>query len=324
MELAGFERLGVADVPGASWVIPANLKSQDLQESIDTINKIMVNPKMDGLEDPRKLLQERKEAAGAKSGGMQDPFAVNFGSDSEGEDIDPNQVLFPPNPRSKSNALDELKKKRKKKSKNTTEKEPLDDETVEARREARLTNNLARQAKIKSDLFIHASDEESDAEGDQEFFRLEEQRRKKQAENVKKAMSLGIPDKSAAKGKKASVRKRKSDTGTSAPKRRRQGSSSGESLGLSDDDEDVMMADVDAASPGSQELAVGRAANDDEGTPLTSAEDELMFDDDLAFGRNEPSKPAATDDADDDDDEETPIVPSRRVRGGFVLDSDSE
>ncbi|KAJ5225185.1 hypothetical protein N7468_006410 [Penicillium chermesinum] len=316
MELAGFERLGVADVPGAAWVIPPSLKAHDLQESVEIINRIMVNPRLEGTEeDPRKLLQSKKAARD-----MRDSYQVHFGSDSEGEDIAPDEVLFPPNPRTKSSALDELKKKRKKKSKSNSEREPLDDETIEARRQSRLTNDLARQAKIKSDLFIHASDEESDEDGDQEFFRLEEERRKKQAAKVKKAMLLGIAEQ---KGKKASVRKRKSDTGTSEPKRRRHESGSAGSDGDGDDDEDISMADVDAASPGSQQDVSASHGFHDEDTPLTSAEDELMFDDDLAFSRNHQSKPSMLE-SDEAEEEDAPVVPSRRVRGGFVIDSDSE
>lgn len=316
MEHAGFERLGVRDVPGASWVIPSGLNSKDLKETIDILNKIMVNPRLEGLEDPRKLLQ-RKEPASVRN----ETHEVNFGSESEGEEIAPDEILFPPNPRSKSNALDELKKKRKKKSK-TTEREPLDEETLEARRESRLTNNLARQAKIKSDLFIHASDEESDADGDQEFFRLEEQRRQKQAANVKKAMLLGITENPIGKGKKASVRKRKSDTGASASKRRRHSGS--ESNDGNDDDEDVLMADVDVASTASQQASPSRGLREDENTPLTSEEDELMIDDDLSFGRDNLKPATAEVEAGDEDEDEAPVVVQRRTRGGFVIDSDSE
>jgi replication fork protection complex subunit Tof1/Swi1 len=324
----GFEKLGVEDVPGASWVVPARMGSTELREAVSTLNKSMLNPIPEGsTEDPREQLR-RKNTGSARDNLDQGTLDINFGDDSEGEDVVPEGILFPPNPRSKSNALDELKKKRKSKKKDNSEKEPLGDDVLEARRDARLSNALARQAKIKSDLFIHASDEESDADGDAEFFRLEEERRKKQAENVKKALLTGRLEE-GSKGKKASARKRKSDTGKSAatgePKRQRRGSESGGSDAGSDDD-DILMADLEGESSRSREVDTGNATRDDEDTPLTSAEDEdeLDFDDDLVFARDRKSKADAPETNVDEDEEDTPVVSSRRMRGGFVIESDSE
>jgi replication fork protection complex subunit Tof1/Swi1 len=325
----GFEKLGVEDVPGASWVVPARMGSTELREAVSTLNKSMLNPIPEGsTEDPREQLR-RKNTGSARDNLDQGTLDINFGDDSEGEDVVPEGILFPPNPRSKSNALDELKKKRKSKKKDNSEKEPLGDDVLEARRDARLSNALARQAKIKSDLFIHASDEESDADGDAEFFRLEEERRKKQAENVKKALLTGRLEEDGSKGKKASARKRKSDTGKSAatgePKRQRRGSESGGSDAGSDDD-DILMADLEGESSRSREVDTGNATRDDEDTPLTSAEDEdeLDFDDDLVFARDRKSKADAPETNVDEDEEDTPVVSSRRMRGGFVIESDSE
>ncbi|KAJ5096214.1 Timeless protein [Penicillium alfredii] len=326
MALVGFERLGVEDIPGASWVIPATMTSKDLHETISAIHKALQNPLSENSElDPRQHLR-RKETGSAWNRGAQDTFDVNFGSDSEGEDNVPDGPLFPPNPRSKSNALDDLKKKRKKKQRNDSEKEPLDDGALEARREARLTNALARQAKIKSDLFIHDSDEETDEEADKEFFRLEEKRGKEQAEQVKKALLTASVEKTTAKGNKSLARKRNNGAGTStaATKSKRQRRSSG-SAG-SDGDGDILMAELDAQSPNSQHVSTSRDAREDEDTPLTSGEDDLDFDDDLAFSRDrktnaDTTAPGTTADADED----TPVAaPRRRMRGGFVIESDSE
>ncbi|KAJ5631656.1 uncharacterized protein N7484_011756 [Penicillium longicatenatum] len=328
MGVVGFERIGVEDVPGASWVIPPTLTSSDLRDAISNISQTLVNPMPEGsTEDPRTLLARKN--ASARNSSAHELIDVNFGSDSEGEDTVPDGILFPPNPRSKSNALDELKKKRKKKIKTTSEQEPLDDETLEARRQFRLSNTLARQQKIKSDLFIHASDEESDMEADAEFFRLEEGRRLAQAENIKKAMLHGIVETSIAKGKKkAAVRKRQSDTGVSAdagPKRRRRGSGSTGSGMDSDGNDDILMAEMEAQSPQSpQEASTSKGSRDNEDTPLTSAEDEMDFDEDFAISRNRNLKPVVAEGDADEDDEDVPVVSSRRRVGGFVIDSDSE
>ncbi|KAJ5175452.1 Topoisomerase 1-associated factor 1 [Penicillium canariense] len=335
MESIGLERLGMEDVRGAQWIIPATMSSTDLHDSVSNINKAILNPMPEGShEDPRQLLR-RREAGSARESLAPGTLNINFGSDSEGEDV-PEGPLFPPNPRSKSNALDELKKKRKKKARKSdaAEEEPLDDELLEERRQARLSNALARQAKIKSDLFIHASDDETDEEADQEFFRLEEQRRKEQAENVKKAILMGdfetaLPkSKGKGKGKKASGRKRQSDPAAADPKRRRRGSgSAGRDAGSGDDLDDILMADLNAnaVSPRSpQEVSTSHGAQDED-TPLTSAEDEMDFDDDLAFSRDRSAKAVAPAADTDSDEEDTLVAPSsRRMRGGFVIESDSE
>ncbi|KAJ5170525.1 Timeless protein [Penicillium coprophilum] len=329
MTVVGFERLGVEDVLGASWVIPASLKSDDLRETISEILKALQNSFSGDNDDPRKHIRPKNRGSGY--GNIQGTLDVNFGSESEGEDI-PDGPLFPANLRSKSSALDDLKKKRQKKqTKANPEKEPLDDEILEARREARLSNALSRQARIKSDLFIHASDEETDEEADKEFFRLEEERRIKQAKEVKKALLTGSVDvASKGKGKKKSAtRKRTSDTGISAAaksKRQRRGSSSAGSGAESDADGDILMAELDAQSSHSQrEISVSHGAGEDEDTPLTSGEDDLAFDDDFAFARDRPSKLQATAPEAIDDEEDVPVAPvRRRMRGGFVIESDSE
>ncbi|OGE48753.1 hypothetical protein PENARI_c026G06180 [Penicillium arizonense] len=330
MKLVGFERLGVEDVVGAAWVIPASQQSKDLHESISEIQKALQTPfSGDGDDDPRKHLTQKKP--GGPRATVQGTLDVSFGSDSEGEDVVPDGILFPPNPRSKANALDQLKKKRKKKSKDT---EPeLDDETLQARRDARLSNALSRQAKIKSDLFIHASDEESDEEADKEFFRLEEERRKKHDAAVKHAIRIGATDTSSKgkrKGKKAAGRKR-SDTGGSATaknkrQRRDPGSAGSDADSDADADGDILMAELDAQSSHSQqEVSTSLGAGEDDDTPLTSGEDDLAFDDDLAFMRDRPSKPKPPAPENDAEDEDVPVAASRRrMRGGFVIESDSE
>lgn len=327
MTVVGFERLGVEDVLGAAWVVPASLKSDDLRETVSEILKALQTPvPADSADDPRKHLQPKNRGTG-RGNMIQSTLDVNFGSESEGEDI-PDGPLFPANPRSKASALDDLKKRREKKQKSSTEREPLDDETLEARRNARLSNALSRQAKIKSDLFIHASDEESDEEADNEFFRLEEERRQKQAKEIKKALLTGAVEKpSKGRGKKAAARKRTSDTGTSAEaKRQRRDSGSAES----DADGDILMAELDAQSSDSQRISNSRGAGGNEDYSSISGGDGLASDDDFAFMRDGPSKAQATEpeleaEAEDDEDEDMPLAPARRrMRGGFVIESDSE
>lgn len=303
MALVKLERLGVEDVPGASWVVPSSLNSNHLRATKAVIDRCLDSPMVGDLQnDPREMLR-RKYPNENNGNTRQVALDVNFGSDSEGEDV-PDGPLFPPNPRSKAQALSELKKKREKQNKDD-EQAPPDDETLEARRQARLENSRARLAKIKSNLYVHASDEDTDEGADEQFFLLEEKRRKEQAERVRKALLTGaVPEMGGRK-------KRQKEQSASSTPGKRQRRADKTSLSDADDGEDILM------------------------------DDDLQFDDDLAFSRNrnpgqvsshdqiqerdslEPDGEAVAH-SNDEADAPTPPPARRRIRAGFVIDSDSE
>ncbi|KAH2758120.1 Topoisomerase 1-associated factor 1 [Aspergillus fumigatus] len=343
MSLVRFERLGMEDVPGASWVVPSSLNSQELRHTRSIIEQCLTEPVTEKSDRDLSQLIRRKSGNNTRRDRDDQTANVDFGSDSEGDDNVPDGPLFPPNPRSRANALEQLKKQRKKRRKQAGEEEEPDEEDLEARRRARLENALARQAKIKSDLYIHASDEETDEEADQEFFRLEEQRRKEQAERIRKALLHGVVEEvSENSRKKSSGRKRQSDqytasTADSQSKRQRRLQ---QTEGL-DGNDDLVVAGTEARSPDS--LGQGspslKGANDVEDTLVTSEENALDFDDDLAFSRNRTrdkvlsaenddsdTEPPAPDTIDEDGEEAAAVAapPRRRVRAGFVIESDSE
>ncbi|KAL4994785.1 topoisomerase 1-associated factor 1 [Aspergillus recurvatus] len=335
MTLLKFDRLGQENVEGISWIIPSGLKSDELRESKAVIDKALVIGNTDER-DPNDLL--RKKYGHESRGGISDQaLDVDFGSDSEGEDVIPDGPLFPANPRSKSSALNDLKKMRKKR-KDKGEKESVDEETLEERRQARLENTRSRLAKIKSDLYVHASDEESDDEADREFFRLEEERRKEQSERIKKALLLGrIEDaRKNARQKKREKRSNESNTAgeeEASGKRRRRSRETSTEL----EDDDILMDD--AEMPPRASSAESRS-NDTDGVDKVSAaaEDELYFDDDLAFGRDREDNESnvgrdgvdesssGKNEGDNEEAEDVPLaVPGRRrMRAGFVVESDSE
>ncbi|CEL02405.1 Putative Topoisomerase 1-associated factor 1 [Aspergillus calidoustus] len=334
MTLVGFERLGQENVEGISWVIPSSSSSTELRESKSIIDKALVIGATDDR-DPRDLLR-RKYGNESRGSAEQTTLDVNFGSDSEGEDIVPDGPLFPPNPRSKSNALDELKKKRKKR-KDKGEAEPLDEETLEERRMARDENARARLAKIKSDLFVHASDEETDDEADEEFFRLEEERRKEQSERIKKALLLGRTEAPSDTSKKKKRGKRANETNTAGEteaggKRRRRSFATPE---LNDDD-DVLMGDLGTPPRASSLGDLSINANGADKDALTNPSGDELDIDDLAFGQGRektlelrPSDEASNprgDATNEEYEDDAPVsAPARRrIRAGFVIDSDSE
>ncbi|KAL4758457.1 putative DNA repair protein (Tof1) [Aspergillus foveolatus] len=335
MTLLKFDRLGQENVEGISWIIPSELRSDELRESKAVVDKALLIGNTDER-DPNDLLR-KKYSHESRDGFSGQNLDVNFGSDSEGEDVIPDGPLFPANPRSKAHALNELKQKRKKR-KDKGEEEPVDEETLEERRQARLENTRWRLAKIKSDLYVHASDEESDAEADQEFFRLEEERRKEQSERIKKALLLGRTEDAGNKARQRKRGKRSNEPNTAGKeetsgKRRRH--SGGTNVELEEDD--ILMDDMEMPSRASS----GESSSDDTDgidKATAAAEEELYFDDDLAFGGDRDKDETSVDrdgagassprkhNYGSENAEDIPLAAPgrRRMRAGFVVESDSE
>ena len=206
MALAGMERLG-EDEPDASWIIPSSLTFGDLQETYNIISKYRDNPVMHyGEEDPVSAIDmlQRKSAV------RQNPAFVNDSDEDAAFSNGEEDFLFPPNARvaRKSDALSELKKKRRKQLTQDPddESEPLDEETLRARKKAREEAERARRRKIKSTEFITSSDDEDNEERDREFLANEERRRAAQVRAVEEALNKTMKTKTT---KKMANKKRK-------------------------------------------------------------------------------------------------------------------
>lgn len=324
---------------GTSWCVPSSLDSAGLSDVKSIIDKGLENPvtEIDGI-DPREQLRRKPTAEPRET--FQTTLDVDFGSESEGEDVIPDGPLFPPNIRSKSHALEELKEKRRKRQKRSedTEKEPLDDAIIEERRRNREDNARARDAKIKSSLFVHDSDDESDEEADQQFYEREEAGRRAQDERVREALvakALGEDDDASTEqpsNKKSNRRKRRSldddaddqgenNTGNEAQKKPRV-TVGGFEVSDNDDDEDddVLMTGVNDDDHNSKEPSTSQ-----EDTPPTSAEHE-EWDLDKELKSHQDGEKAVAETAHANDSEEDAPVASNRRRGraGFVIESDSE
>ncbi|KAK2739274.1 Topoisomerase 1-associated factor 1 [Myotisia sp. PD_48] len=321
-KLAGFELTG-EDVPGAAWSIPGSLSSATLQETANLIRKHCDNPTedIDGV-DPDKLLR-RKPAGDRATSYPEERGNVAFGSDSEGDDAAFDGQLFPPNPRSKSNALQKLKQRRRKKKggEGDEEENVVDEDILQARRLAREQNARARQQKIKSNLYINVSDDESDEEADREFFAREEERRNAQARRVRAA--LGETQNTSKKRKQASILG--SDDGDddegddddvlAAPSKRVRS----ESVGTSESDAE--------GEPGTRDSSLARPEVVARTPPPTSMEDTLMYDVDFSPVRPWNGTTKENNDLVGDDEDDEPIATrSRRPRimAGFLVDSDTE
>ena len=182
MTLSGFKRLGEDDEPGATWLIPSSVSSENLRTVRDLIEKHRMDPRFQYGDEEKVLAEDllrRKTSEGTKR--------AEYDDDSDGSDmIGDEEFLFSAGrltrkPESREAILERLTKKRRKRR---VSKGEIDDETLEARRKARARADLERRRGIKSTEFIHDSDEESDEERDKEFFAKEQARRLGQEKKV--------------------------------------------------------------------------------------------------------------------------------------------
>ncbi|KAJ4389435.1 Topoisomerase 1-associated factor 1 [Gnomoniopsis smithogilvyi] len=197
MKVVGFERLSHAldEEVGSAWIIPPRHSAQDLEEYRDLISKAEFSPL--SFEDGETAEQQvrRKTAPRRK---------VVYDDDDE-EDAnnfvdDDDDALFPKNlPNKKLVGPDgdrPTKKRRIRRRKDNSEDDEdelssEEDEEIRAEKaRRRRKRDLDKQRKIKSALYISPSDDESDAEGDAEFFRREEEIRQR----VKKALAFAPTD----------------------------------------------------------------------------------------------------------------------------------
>ena len=341
MTLAGFERLSVEDEPNATWIIPSFLTSAQLKHTRETIEQHRNRPVFEyGEDDPMTAeeLLRRKPTEKTKR--------AEYDDDSEGDGIVGDNVveeefLFPPNQRlSHKSALNELKRKRRKRhTASSGDESELDEATREARRKARELADLEKRRKIKSHDFVGDSDDETDEERDREFFAREEARRKGQGQKIMEVLQAGritktVEDEevspSGPNGK--GNRKRKSEgVGEEKGKRRRRNSfldaSEGETHTTAGDGEMVTAS----SSPPRRVFPV--SSSDDESamedTPLSSPPlGGLSF---SKESRKTSAEPITSEESmdkgpgtDEEDVEVSLISTARRRARPFLDDSDDE
>ena len=280
MALAGFERLSVDDEPNASWIIPSALTSAQLKHTREIIEQHRNKPVFEYGEDDPMTAEEllcRKPTERTKRAEYDDD---SEGDGIVGDNLVEEEFLFPPNQRlSHKSALNELKRKRRKRHTASGEESELDEATREARRRARELADLEKRRKIKSHDFVGDSDDETDEERDREFFAREEARRKGQGQKIMEVLQAGRITKtedeevgsSGTNGK--GNRKRKSEgVGEDKGKRRRRNSF----LDGSEEENHTTGGDGEmvTASSSPPQRAISVSSSDDESpvedTPLSS------------------------------------------------------
>ncbi|CAJ2507928.1 Uu.00g091140.m01.CDS01 [Anthostomella pinea] len=171
MKLVGIERLAptLDETTESAWVVPSNLTAEQLQDSLDMINKAEFDPP---TFENGALAQDqlRRKTAPRKK--------ATFDDDEGGEDDD-DEMLFPaggPTARKVADGfLDKPKKTRRRRRRRNSDAEELTEEQLEEKKQARKERETAKAKKFKSELFVHASDDESD-DGERwaEFYANEE------------------------------------------------------------------------------------------------------------------------------------------------------
>ena len=354
MTLSRFERLGIEDEPGATWVIPSSVTANDLRHTQEVVRQHRQNPIFEYGEDdpvPADEMLRRKPTDKIRR--------ADYDDDSDGDGIVSDndlehEFLFPPGgPTNKPNphltALEALKKKRRKRRTSGSENEGgLDEETREARHRAREKADLEKQRKIKSAEFVKDSDDESDEDRDREFFAREEARRKGQGEKVREALRAGRVKKTVEGEiiKPAIVSKKRKgdpqDTGRRKKKTRDSSDQSDLEVGqqwrksriesddLTDDDMDDFDASDDASPPPRPGRSTSISADELDDTPPSSPPlADLVLSKDIEPAKAERSTrdmsmgdpdPFAT----GSESEEEPVVLNTKGRGRVAVFEDSD
>ncbi|KAI0108681.1 timeless protein-domain-containing protein [Nemania sp. FL0031] len=314
MKLAGFERLTptLDETPDSSWIVPAHLSSEQLQDSLDLINKAEFDPP---TFEEGKLAQDqlRRKTAPRKK-------AV-FDDDEDGIDDD-DDLLFPAGGPTTRKIADEFldKPKKTRRRRRRSDAEPLTDEQLEEKERIRQERERAKAKRFKSELFVHASDDESDNdERWTEFYANEERIRRKQ-----KAVALSASNNATDHTPPTTAEKRKAET-----------------LGLdeSDNDDDLIMTqDSASGTPNGRRAVAGDSDGEDDGPGADDASSSHAGSASSSKRRRvsrDPDPPAPSTNADEDqvmedvDEEDIPASkPTQRRRprakAGFVIDSSDE
>jgi replication fork protection complex subunit Tof1/Swi1 len=332
MTLIGCHRVGSEDDPEASWVVSSTLSADQLKQALDLIRKFEFSP---------PVFDDGKEAGDfirRKSAGTAGRRKATFDDEDEGIDDDEDEdLLFPaggPTARKKSDALAELKKsRRRRRREGTDEDNAITDEQLQARAAARREKELEKNRRIKSELFVHDSDDETDEERDRVFFEQEEKLRQSTKIHIMKEL-LSV-EKGKEKGGKTKKRQLSAmsadiDEDDIPSSTRRTKPSSAVSI---DSDEEVASASGNS-SPAARDNVLAASGDEATDTPMSSphARSSQAKRRRLSSDADTASSPARGKDqggqtvSDDEDQDVGPIArPARqRIRSGFIIDSSDE
>lgn len=324
MTLVGMHRLGDREDPDASWIIPSSVTATELRYSLEAICKFeFAPPTYEDDKSPDDFIRTKKVPRSN----------LDFVDDEDEEGSGEDNFEFPaggPTAR-KSEVLENLVQKRQRRRREGTPME-LDDSEVERRAAARRQKDLEKRMKIKSELYVRDSDDETDEERDNEFFAREQAIREATGKNHSKALTLVKVLAETTKPK----RKRKASKATQKSRKKRKGpfsdDESGDEKKSSDEDEGDAANDLASTPASADVMDVDSASEGDEetDTPLSSQQHDAAPVEDIDAGMDKlsstkPSTKASVAEDSEDEDPAPVVKPARRaVRSGFVIESDSD
>jgi replication fork protection complex subunit Tof1/Swi1 len=336
MTLVGLQRMSTDEDPDTVWIVPSTLTADQLMQSLNLIKQNEFSPPV--FDDNR----EAEDFIRRKSAGNATKRRQAFDDEDDNSiDSSEEEYLFPaggPTATKKSDALERLKKlrRRRRKSGSADEEEPsITEEQRRKREEARKARELEKLRKIKSELYVHDSDDETDEERDRIFFEQEEIRHQQKIAIMKDILSVGMSNTEDTLGYNS----------ISTGKKRRASSISFDSEASDDEDGDVLRAREHSSS-----TARGQSEVEATDTPLSSphlrssqpkrirlssegmgSQPESPAEDTNGKGRDqemsEIGKGSVDIDKDEDEDEEDfPIAKTTRRRhiAEFIIDSSDE
>lgn len=340
MKLVGMERLtpSLDETPESTWVIPSGITSDQLKESAELINRAEFSPPV-FEDDVSAEDQLRRKAAPRKR--------VVYDDDDDGLIDDEDGPLFPlggPTARKVIDGDKAPKKTRRRRRKGTDELEEVDDEVLKERARKRREKELEKARKIKSELYVHPSDDETDNEWSGEFMEREEAKYQKIQQDMSttlKRLLDGSGDEGEGDG---DTPQRATQKKTKGPSKSRKRKSAVMTIGSDDDSaEDTAVSAVARTRKRTKKRAAARpdtTSDDDEMGSSQSTEDksdnEMTTDDTLLsssphvngtkFDAAPSSRLASSGAVEDDDDEPLPVPAKRRPRvtAGFLVDSSDE
>ena len=249
LDTLGCQRLGAAEDTDASWILPSEVTPEQLKEALEKIQ----TAEHDGVE-----LEEGKTALDCIRNKSSVSRHSAFEPDTDESEGDLDAPLFPPNLREKRKADDgeEAPKKRRRLTKRNQKE--LTEEELQEKAKQKSKREREKNAKIKSALFVTESDDESDEEGDAEFFRLEEERRKKTSKVIRKAL-LQEAKRAEEEGEGGDGKR-----GKKGKKSKKAEGASKKSKPDDNDDEDVAMLDEEEPSRRTRSPSIAISSDEDE------------------------------------------------------------
>lgn len=296
MKLCGFQRLAplVEETPDSAWIVHPDVTAHSLKEALDFISQAEFSPPVfeEGVLAEHQLRRKtvpRKRAA--------------FDDDEEGE-LDDDEAFFTAGPSRRVIDGPDKPKKNRRRRRHDSDEEQLDEEVLRENAARRRERELEKILKIKSEMYVHDSDDETDEERDKEFYARE----KAIMESMTSLPTMGSQLKPSEKRKATVVLEDSSDEDSDSAKSPVSGRSP---MVINDDDvaesDDTPLSSSpnDASSQSRKKRKVSR----DVSPEVTQEAD----------------KGAMADVEDDgDDDVLVPVARRPRTHGGFVIDSSDE